>query len=74
MHYFLVDNGGVRVSPMFDLDRLKKAKLTINCILRAIDLYGLAGSTSLSMQIYDYSDNPPTFQKSDYSFIIWQGD
>ena len=73
MDYFLVDNGGVTVSPMFDLDRLKTATLTVNCILRAIDIYGLIGSTSLSMRIYNYNDNPPTFPQSVYSFVIWQG-
>jgi len=71
--YFLVDNGGVTVSPMFDLDRLKKETLKVNCILKVIDTYGLVGSTSLSMQIYDNNDNPPTFPKMVYSFIIWQG-
>jgi len=72
-NYFLVDIGGVTVSPMFDLYRLKTAKLTVNCILRVIDIYGPAGSTSFSMQVYDYNDNPPTFPMSVYSFIFWQG-
>jgi len=58
---------------MFDLDRSKKAMLTVNCIIRAIDIYGLAGLTSLSMQIYDFNDNPPTFPKSVYGFNILQG-
>jgi len=71
--YFLVENGGVTVSPMFDLDRLKKATLTVNCILWAIDIYGLAGSTYLSMQIHDYNDNKPIILQSVFSFVIGQG-